>query len=767
MPRQTQRLEFNSFVKGFVTEAGPLTFPENATIAEQNFVLNKDGSRNRRLGFDLEEGAQNVSIPVSDGLENFVTQCYVWQNVGGQAKKSLLVVQTGRSISFHDLDNEVVSTTPIITYLDSLDPYIPASFATVNGTLVVATGGYEVLYYDYAEGSVGESRGVLKVRDFFGVQDTDPVTFKDLREGSGLSVRPDGLTLTDAHVYNLRNQSFGRPRKAGATPWSRDPIKFFLEEVGKFPSNSDSVNYALYADPSNTENRLVERFFPKDLLDNPPANFPAANGYFIIDVLRRGASRLAAVTEMHATYPGLVEPPSALQQDYTEGGAKVVKEYAGRVFFAGFSDKNVAGDKHSPKLGSYVLFSQLVKNNTDILKCYQEADPTSNEMADIVATDGGYVKIEGAYNIQRLEVVNSTLVIFAENGIWTLSGGSDYGFDALTYRVDKVAEHGTVSPRSVVIVDNSIAYWGRSGIYILAPSENGRFAAENISNATVQSFYDDIPLTSKVFCKGAYDSFRRQVRWLYNTELLSTEPSKELILDVGLGAFYTSVINKTSPRLVDLYRSPSFKEGVSVEDVTAGGVDVTVLGADVTVTRSVSRPSTSEIKYLVVTSTSPYAYSIGFYRDQTFTDFASTGEGVDAEAYMITGWITGKDGQVDKTSPYITFYFRKSEKGFEFVGEDQDLVPINPSSCIVQAQWNWSNSATSNKWGTPFQAYRHRRVYMPSGDLDLFDDGNSLVVTKNKLRGFGKALSLFIQTEPLKDCQLVGWGQTVTVESNV
>lgn len=765
MARQQLTLEYNSFVKGFITEAGPLTFPENATLDEQNFVLNKDGSRRRRLGFDYEPNYNLVNVTVSDGLEGFVTQSYVWQNAGGQAKKSLLVVQTGRVLNFHDLDNEVVSSATLATFPTSLDPYTPAYFATVNGTLVVATGGYDILTYEFTTGSVTESSGVLKVRDFFGVQDIDPTTFRDLREGNGLSVRPDGFSLTDPHVYNLRNQSFGRPRKSGSTPWSRDPIKFFFEEVGVFPSNADTVNAALYPDSSNSENRLINRFFPKDLLENPPAVTPAPNGYFVIDALRRGTSRLQAVTEMHSTYPILVEPPTALSLDYTEGGAKVVKEYAGRIFYSGFSDKNYFSDKHSPRLGSYVLFSQLVKNSTDIFKCYQEADPTSNDFSDIVATDGGYVRVEGAYNIQRLEVLNNSLIIFAENGVWALSGGSDYGFEATNYRIDKIAEHGIVSPRTVVVVDNSILYWGRSGIYALMPSQTGGLSTENISSATIQTFYDAIPLPSKIFCKGVYDSFRRQVRWLYNTELTSTEPSKELVFDVGLGAFYPTVIQKTMPRLVDLYRSPSFTEGVSVEPVTVLGADVTVLGEEVKVTRSVAKPTTSEIKYLVVTSTSPYRYTIGYYRDQTFVDFASTGSGVDAAAYMVTGYTTLKESQREKTNPYITFYLTKSEKGFELISGE--LYPINPSSCLVQAQWEWTNSSSSNRWGRPFQAYRHKRVYFPDGVTDTFEDGNSVVVTKNKLRGYGRSLSLKISTEPAKDCQILGWSQLLTVESNV
>jgi hypothetical protein len=44
------KLEFNTFVKGIITEAGPLTYPDGASLDEANFVLNRDGSRQRRFG---------------------------------------------------------------------------------------------------------------------------------------------------------------------------------------------------------------------------------------------------------------------------------------------------------------------------------------------------------------------------------------------------------------------------------------------------------------------------------------------------------------------------------------------------------------------------------------------------------------------------------------------------------------------------------------------------------------------------------------------
>ena len=116
-----------------------------------------------------------------------------------------------------------------------------------------------------------------------------------------------------------------------------------------------------------------------------------------------------------------------------------------------------------------------------------------------------------------------------------------------------------------------------------------------------------------------------------------------------------------------------------------------------------------------------------------------------------------------KQIPYIFFYFEKTEDGFTPSGDD--LIFKNQSSCKVQAQWGWSNSAANGKWGKEFQAYRILRNYTPSGAADAYDSGESMVVTKNKLRGSGKSISLYIKSEQGKDMNLLGWGHPVTMLS--
>jgi hypothetical protein len=113
-----------------------------------------------------------------------------------------------------------------------------------------------------------------------------------------------------------------------------------------------------------------------------------------------------------------------------------------------------------------------------------------------------------------------------------------------------------------------------------------------------------------------------------------------------------------------------------------------------------------------------------------------------------------------KQVPHVVFLFTRTEDGF-----DENMNAASASSCIVQAQWNWANSATSGKWGRPFQAYRYTRNYIPSGPLDAFDTGDGVLVTKNKLRGIGRSLSLKLQSEPGKDMKVLGWAVRMSGQS--
>lgn len=772
MTRQINPVEVSNFVAGLITEASPLTFPANASLDEDNFVLNRDGSRKRRLGMDLEEGYVEhgtfITLP-ADG--NVATSSVRWSNAGGNPDKDIIVFQIGAELRFFDADSNPISAGLI--HVNGF-PDVPVtrqfSYAVVDGTLIVATGRKNITIYKYANGVVTQTDQTLLIRDQFGV--TDITAGVNLREGTGITIRP--TIKTDTHIYNLRNQTFAQPRKIIDAETVKDPIQEFLDKSsGKYPSNSDTVTYALYSDSNDEDDRNSERFNAEDVVNSPVGTWPAPKGYFIIDAMARGTSRLSEYNKLMSQYPLLTIGIGGLPTDTTPGGPTSVSEYAGRVFYSGFSGEIIGPDDNSPRMSSYVLFSQLVEDPSDITTCYQDGDPTSKDTPDLLDTDGGFIRIEGAYNIVRLINIGNALAVLAANGVWLIQGGSDYGFKATNYMTTKVTNHGCDSPGSVVVVDNTFMYWSDDGIYNVAPNQFGDYTAENITQKTIQKYYDLIDGLDRRACKGVYDTYEKTVRWLYGGRINSSAKAKELVLDITLGAFYPSTIGQ----VIEGSRLPLPLTGVIVPPfrtleidvpVTVNTAPVTVGTLPVTITDNVVQSTTREVIYAVLTRVNPtLAFTFGSYKDQFHKDWRSVnGVGVDAESYLLTGYISGGDYQRSKQVPYLTTHFSKTEDGF-IVDVNGDLYPDNPSSCLVQAQWDWANSANSGKWGRQFQAYRFRRHYMPQSEADEFNNGYSTVQTRNKLRGQGKVLSLLFKSEPEKHLHLLGWSMIMGNNSNV
>lgn len=788
MPRSQAHLELNSFVKGLITEASPLNFPENATIDESNFVLNTDGTRDRRLGMDYEAG---YSILTSDqaipSARDTVFQTFNWEGVAGDPTLRIAVIQIGSKVSFFDTTSGAISANKIGADFEIGTGDLPYGFASVDGILVAVTNEALISVFTYNAGVITLTNDKLIVRDLFGVADV--LGGKDLYAQENISLTVD--TLNPEHLYNLSNQSFGMPRAnklrgdaffnippnvpppgniiSTEFSFTGDPILAFYTQVGKYPSNAHSVHVGVYSDPTATPPEF--KFYPQELINQPAYNAAAAKGFFLIDVLNRGSSRLEQYQANRDKHPTdhLIYPLNVLRLDRTTNGAKVVEEFSGRVFYAGFDGEVINGDSRSPDLSSYVLFSKLVDTKAEIGQCYQEGDPTDSEATDLVATDGGFIRVQGAYGIKKLINVGSALLVIADNGVWAIRGESGIGFSAVAYEVFKVSDRGCVSANSVVAIENTVLYWSGDGIYSLSPDQFGVYNATNITHSTIKKLYNGISVEDKLQATGVFDTFQRAAVWTYGGRLGSTEDVKQLILDTTLEAFYKydfkTPTGSLYPRVVGSINVPPFVSGSTVDEVVVSGEQVQAGGVDVQVSSTIRSGTVRQVKYLTVTGEDGLGkpqYTFSSFKDQDFIDWKTfDGVGVDANAYMITGHLTGGDSTKDKQVPSVTFNFKKTEDGYTLVGDD--LIPLHPSSCKVQARWDWSDSVNSNRWGREFQAYRHRRHYMPPDISDKFNNGFETVTSRSTLRGKGKALSLLIKTEPLKDLRLLGWSQDMLV----
>tara|TARA_R110000796_G_scaffold103981_3_gene213491 strand:+ start:1522 stop:3870 length:2349 start_codon:yes stop_codon:yes gene_type:complete len=782
MARLRQVQEFNTFVGGIITEANPLTFPPNAALDINNYALNKTGSISRRLGIDFEVDHVEIDSGVSTGASGEAAiNSFSWNNVGGNPALRIVVVQVGKILKFFNTSGSSLSGGLIFTLeTNAADNTVRASASVVDGLLIVAVGDAIIYSFDYDETlGVTYTTFKLKIRDIFGVEDLlDGV---DLRDPENVNVRPPYTgteSITDEHLYNLRNSTWGPPRLLGDSTNSDkgllwDTMSIYRGTTGKYPSNADSVTPALFADTAEADDRFSERFFPRYVEDSPIGNFESPRGYFIIDLLNRGESRLEQVAKLEDFYTDITVnlPVTALIQDKTLGGASQVSEFAGRMWYSGFSGGVIGGDRHSPKLSSYVMYSKLVTSPTDLGVCHQVSDPTSKESPDLVDTDGGFIRLDGAYGIKRLINIGSALVVVAENGVWAVLGGSDFGFTALDGKVIKVTEHGCVSEGSILLVDGSVMYWGDDGIYQIAVTETGSLKAVNVTNTTIQSLYEGISSLNKELVQGHYDTYERKVRWLYGNNINNPTDTTELILDLNVSAFYKNTIkgvNSGMPNLVLPVEVPPFKVGLSTDEVFYGSEQVLYGTEVVEDTEPTVINGLREIVYLTVTETFPnIIYTFASYRDTDFIDWKTEdGVGVDSPAYIITGYDGAGDFQRYKQVPYITFHFEKTESGYYTDGLG-DIYPLGESSCKVQAQWEWSDSIASGRWGREFQAYRHKRGYIPANAEDGYDNGFKTVISKNKLRGKGKVISLHIKTEPGKDCKILGWSVVKSISNDI
>ena len=434
--------------------------------------------------------------------------------------------------------------------------------------------------------------------------------------------------------------------------------------------------------------------------------------------------------------------------------------YAGRLFYAFKQTALTNGDINSPNLSTVIAFSQVGTENA--AKCYTKNDPSAETFNDLLDTDGGFIVLPNVGEVYSLVVLGDSLIVVASNGVWEIHGG-EKSFSSTNQSQAKVSKTGALSDSSVIAAEDVIAYWSRSGIqFISLDKVSMRASSQNATQATIQKLYDEIPSTAKRSSVGVYDETSRQLRWLYRDKDLIDNKlfNQELVFDLNLSAFYKNTF--ADHPTAGTYAYPAGY--VDVEDVlilstqqpvTDGGIVVTDSGADVTSTgRSIVETVRGSTKYITPfkTAATSWTYTVSQLRNLDFVDWVDLDSGVDSPAYLLTGYWTGGESSKDKRMPYLHTHFRRTEQGF-----DENMNVIGAGGCLVQVQWEWTDSVAAGRWGNEFQAYKLGRLFTPTNAEDPMDYGTTVVSTKNKVRGHGAGMSISFKTEPAKDCHIYGW----------
>ena len=219
MPRAETTKLYRTFVKGLITEAGFLTYPEDASTDELNTVLHKKGNRTRRLGIDYEP--ESVPTELQGVDETSVVSEHFWKTVANKADIDFLCVQVANILHFYDTSKTPYEkkdfTVNIIDYKSptATDTQVISNFvamASGKGYLFVAQEYIDPFLVDYKPetDTIEVVRIVVQIRDFDGIDD-------------GLANDQEPDLLSKEHHYNLRNQGWVAPGTPVVTPAAPDP----------------------------------------------------------------------------------------------------------------------------------------------------------------------------------------------------------------------------------------------------------------------------------------------------------------------------------------------------------------------------------------------------------------------------------------------------------------------------------------------------------------------------------------------------------------
>jgi len=551
-----------------------------------------------------------------------------------------------------------------------------------------------------------------------------------------MAVETRPSTLTVVHNYNLRNQGWPESFPLVETA-DGDPVARFFNDTGTYPSNADIVYLGKTTAADNPNN--IGRFASEALRTNVFGNTPAPRGRFIINAFDRNRQTVSGIN-------GIYDP----ERDKEDDRPVSTEFYAGRIWYLMPSGE--------------LYFSQTLTEVSKAGKCYQEADPTAEDINDLVATDGGVIDIRGVGQGLKLQATRRELVVIADNGIWTVSGGPDTPFSATQQEVTYITDVGATGSQAVVDVEGTVFYWSKGGIYALTPDPStGFLVAQNLSLNTIQTRYLAIPPAAKKNAKSFYDKESKRVFWYYNDsqdydgESFRYRFNRALVFDVALQAFYTYTFDVTGPFFTGAIQKKAGNFSSTVVEVEDGGVQVTDGGEDVTSTITTTSVGEVKLKFLTFeeVDTDEWFYTFSELEDNTMLDWTIATDGTSYDSYLETGHDIVGDLISEKEANTVYTFFKRTEMNIT----QNDLNGLQydfPSSCLMRAKWHWSDSSSSNRWSQQEQVYKLHQQWIPAGTGE-FDYGFEVIENISNVRGKGRALSLRFDSESGKDFHLLGW----------
>lgn len=588
----------------------------------------------------------------------------------------------------------------------------------------------------------------VQIRDFVGLADIyhDANLNKnvDLNSGEGLSTCPDLPTNIGgdpdldseitAHCYNLFNQG-----------WNKSQLDAYKALDTR---TVDNVSYSVY--PSNnyqwflSKDPSTKAFKPADLIKIAFGNTRAPNGRSILTFLKQ--DRKAAINSVSDPDERINVGDIDIVTPRTPYFSDIIA-YAGRIWY-------LSGDT--------ILYSQVLLDDINKAdKCYQEADPTSETLPDLVDTDGGMIQIPELGEGIRFCLVGAALVAVGTKSIQLISGGQNNAFTATAYVRGAMQSYSSIAPRSFVTTEYGTFFWSDVGIIMLSYQEG--FQAQNITESTINTFYQRIPDEAKKKCVGIYNRAQKQIVWMYPSDPAENNLNKMLVLDILKSSWTPFEITSTAETedtvlpwvvggisLLNSYKVDSiYPVYAEVVEEVAPNVFINATEPIVVVDENeenngrilVDDPVEREEKTfksatILCFDRRTSKFTFGNFDNLNCLDWASAdiyGPGVNYNSYLVSHPINLDSTAYNKTIPYLLSYFRRTETGYTTNG-----VKIYPSACQGAVLWDWNNSGKAGKWDAQQELYRYERDTL----LD-----NEYVFSKTRIYGGGRAFQVKLSSK--------------------
>lgn len=697
MPQQASETVENTFVKGIVTEFSGLNFPENACEDALNVFFTEQGEARRRYGIDYEEDYVLNSYAVPSSA---IIRSYFWRNVRGNPDLSFVVVQIADKLDFWQFKAGTLSPNYEAGYRINLSNRKAAGapspakaacqFADGQGKLYVAHPYCEPFYVYFANSNMNIEEIAIEVRDF---------TVLDL------DAEPDDhpASMTPEHEYDVRNQGWTNKYLDMWTNANRNPREY--------PSLADVWWYyrvspgASENERNNADNGLEFSRSKRQRYANA-GNAYAPRGYFIYS-----AWNIDRAKNAKRNLPGEI-----VSSGYNRPSC--VAFMNNRIFYGGVD---------AYRYNSNIYFTNILRNQDEKPRFYQNGDPTSELNYELLPNDGGTIVVPALGKLIYMVQVDNEMILFANNGIWSLSGNEGVGFTATDYSVNQISDIGVLNSTSFVSAEGVPVWWNEEGIWTL-----NKRKVESLTRNTIQTLYNTIDPKCIQGARGAYNRITKEIMWLYSSN--ASTPlvyDKALVFRAQTGAFYVYQF-AAGATIRDIIGIPGFTTDTTLEDVTDNsGVTVTT-NAATTVQSEVQSASSqaSTFKFLIKHNASDHI-TWGEIPSTLHKDwYQATGNtGVNFDSYFISGYSLKGAAHRKFNVPYITIFSKTT----------------SDSSCTVQAVWDFINSGTA-RISNAQQVYKARTT-------------SDFTWRRLKIRGSGKSLQLKFTSDTDKPFNIIGWSK--------